>query len=71
MESQFLDIIQAAEYLNVHKDTIRRMIAERDITAYRVKSKIIIRISDIEDYLAQNKIISFKEQIKKINIKKR
>lgn len=71
MESQFLDVVQTAEYLNVHKDTVRRMIQSRELTAYRVKSKILVRVTDIEDYLNRNKIISFDDQIKKINIKKR
>ncbi len=70
IETQFLDVIQTAKYLNCHKDTIRRMINNREITAYKVKTKILIRIKDIEDYLNKNKITSFNEQIKKINIKR-
>jgi excisionase family DNA binding protein len=70
METQFLDITETAKYLNCHKDTIRRMVNNREITAYRVKSKILLRISDIEQYLESNKITPFSEQIKKINIKR-
>ncbi len=64
-----LDVSQAAEYLNVNKMTIRRLVNDREITFYRVKSKILIKTSDIEQYLENNKVEGFYNAIKKVNIK--
>ncbi len=64
-----LDVNQAAQYLNVNKMTIRRLVNDREITFYRVKSKILIKTSDIEQYLENNKVEGFYGAIKKVNIK--
>ncbi len=42
-----LDVNEAAEYLNVNKMTIRRLVNDREITFYRVKSKILIKMNII------------------------
>ncbi|MHB8231960.1 MAG: helix-turn-helix domain-containing protein [bacterium] len=65
----YMSIEDTAQYLSVHKDTIRRLINSRQLAAYRIRSKIIIRIDDLEQYLKSNKIVPFNEQIKKIKKK--
>lgn len=67
--NELLDVNQAAQYLNVNKMTIRRLVNDREITFYRVKSKILIKTSDIEQYLEKNKVEGFYSAIKKVNIK--
>ena len=68
--NELLDVSQAAQYLNVNKMTIRRLVNGREITFYRVKSKILIKTSDIEQYLENNKVEGFYSAIKKVNIRK-
>lgn len=68
-QNVLLDVNQAAQYLNVNKMTIRRLVNDREITFYRVKSKILIKTSDIEQYLENNKVEGFYNAIKKVNIK--
>jgi excisionase family DNA binding protein len=66
IKSDYLDTIEAAEYLHISKAQIYRMIKSRKIPFYKISSKILLKISDIEDFMYNNRIASVDETMKKI-----
>lgn len=55
MENGLLTIAQAAEYLQLSEKTIRRLISDEKIVAYKVGDRSWrIRMSDIDAYIMNN-----------------
>lgn len=55
MENGLLTIAQAAEYLQLSEKTIRRLISDEKIVAYKVGDRSWrIRMSDIDAYITNN-----------------
>ena len=55
MENGLLTIEQAAEYLQLSEKTIRRLISDEKIVAYKVGDRSWrIRMSDIDAYIMNN-----------------
>ncbi|WP_067865562.1 excisionase family DNA-binding protein [Nocardia shimofusensis] len=46
---RYISIGAAAEYASVSKDTIRRMIADGTLPAYRFRGQVRIAIEDVEN----------------------
>jgi excisionase family DNA binding protein len=51
---------ELAEYLSVSKSKIDRMLQKRQIPFYRIGRSLRFRVSDIENYLDDNRINSFR-----------
>ncbi|OZF46384.1 hypothetical protein CH293_20275 [Rhodococcus sp. 14-2470-1b] len=51
--SEFLSIDSIAELLDVHRDTIRKAIAERKLKAYRVGVQYRVRRTDFDAWLGK------------------
>lgn len=66
MKSDYLDTTEAADYLHISKAQIYRMIKSRNIPFYKISSKILLKISDIDDFMYNNRMSSVDETMKKI-----
>jgi len=51
-----ISIRVAAQWLNVHECTVRRMISRREITAYKVQGSVKVSSESIRTYLESNRI---------------
>jgi len=54
MAEQLLTLEQVAEYLNVDKFTVYRLLAEKDLPAFKVGNQWRFKRKMIENWLAQN-----------------
>lgn len=53
-----LTIEEAATYLGVHKDTVRKLIREKDLPHIRVAGRILLRPKTLDEYMAAQERIS-------------
>jgi excisionase family DNA binding protein len=49
-----VSIAEAAEMLGVHGDTIVRMIKSKKLRATKIDRRVLIKLADIEQMLAEN-----------------
>lgn len=49
-----LTVLEAASYLHVHRDTMRRYIRERKVPAAKVGRSYLIRPEDLDAFIANN-----------------
>ena len=69
MSTELLTISETAEYLHLSEKTIRRMIKDYRIPAFRVGSRSWrIRFSDIDDYVAKSRTGSFTTNPQKTSV---
>ena len=61
MDKDILIINEAASFLRVSATTLRRYIASRQITFYKLQGKIIFRKTDLEKFLDSKRVDSFEE----------
>jgi excisionase family DNA binding protein len=54
MAEQLLTLEQVAEYLNVDKFTVYRLLADKDLPAFKVGNQWRFKRKMIENWLAQN-----------------
>jgi excisionase family DNA binding protein len=47
-----MNIEDAAVYMGVHKDTVRKLIREKDLPHVRVAGRILLRPQTLDDYMA-------------------
>jgi excisionase family DNA binding protein len=59
MESDILTVTEAAKYLKVSVVTLRRYLWKRKISFFRPNRKILISKSDLDAFLALNRVESF------------
>lgn len=59
-KKKLLNIDEVAEYLNVSKPTIYRIVDSRQISFYKIRGSLRFSQEDIDKYLEQNKIDSIK-----------
>lgn len=48
-----MDIKQAAIYLGVHFDTVKKLIREKELPHVRIAGRILLRASTLDEYMAQ------------------
>jgi excisionase family DNA binding protein len=46
---------EAAQYLSVSQRTVKRLVAEGNLRAYKVRRSMRFRLKDLEAYVEQNK----------------
>lgn len=56
LENKFFTTPDLAEYLNVSKTTVYRLVETRKIAFYKIKGAIRFQMKDIEDYLEKNRV---------------
>ena len=61
MDKDILIINEAASFLRVSATTLRRYIASRQITFYKLQGKILFRKTDLEKFLDSKRVDSFEE----------
>ncbi len=55
MNKDFLNIIQAAEYLGVSKQTLYRLAGERKIVSYKPERILYFKLEDLREYILSSK----------------
>jgi len=55
MNKDFLNIIQAAEYLGVSKGTLYRLAGERKIVSYKPTRFLYFKLEDLKEYILSSK----------------
>jgi excisionase family DNA binding protein len=55
MKKDFLNIIQAAEYLGVSKQTLYRIAGERKIVSYKPERILYFKEEDLKEYILKSK----------------
>ncbi|MBO0882629.1 MAG: helix-turn-helix domain-containing protein [Mycobacterium sp.] len=58
MTKKYLKVEEAATYLNTSVRFIRRLIAERRITFYKVGAHVRLSISDLDEFLENGRVDS-------------
>ncbi|MGH3915089.1 MAG: helix-turn-helix domain-containing protein [Pseudonocardiaceae bacterium] len=53
---KYLNVPEAAEYLNTSERFVRRLIAERRIAFHRVGRHVRIALSDLDEWLAASRV---------------
>lgn len=53
---KFLTINDLANYLNISKTTVYRIVESRKIVFYKLQGSLRFKVGDVEEYLAKNKI---------------
>ena len=61
MDKDILIINEAATFLRVSATTLRRYIASRQITFYKLQGKILFRKANLEKFLDSKRVESFDE----------
>ncbi|NKQ56769.1 excisionase family DNA-binding protein [Amycolatopsis sp. K13G38] len=56
MEAKYLNVQEAAEYLNTSVRFIRRLIAERRVAFHKVGSHVRLAVDDLEDYVQAGRV---------------
>jgi excisionase family DNA binding protein len=51
-----MSVAQAAEAMSVSEDTVRNLILTKALPASRVKKRLVIFHSDIDNYLRRNRV---------------
>lgn len=55
-QSQYLDVRQAAAYLNTSVRFIRRLIAERRIAFHKVGSHVRLNVADLDEFVFAGRV---------------
>ncbi len=55
MNKDFLNIIEAAEYLGVSKQSLYRIAGERKIVSYKPKRFLYFKEEDLKEYILKSK----------------
>ena len=50
---RYATLADAARYLSVHVDTIRRLIASGDLPSYRVCRRILVDLNELDAYASR------------------
>ena len=56
MESGYLTVEQAAEYLNTNVRFIRRIVAERRVVFYKVGGHVRFSMTDLENFVQEGRV---------------
>jgi len=54
MEKKFLSIRQAADYSSLSPRLLYEIVARREIKSYKVHRRIVLELSDLDDYIEQH-----------------
>ncbi|GMA52582.1 hypothetical protein GCM10025857_39980 [Alicyclobacillus contaminans] len=49
--ARHMSIAEAAEYLHVSEQTVRRMVRDKEIPSFRVRNQIFVRQTDVDEWI--------------------
>jgi excisionase family DNA binding protein len=65
MQSPFITVKEAAEFLRLKEITVRHHVSKCVIPFYKVNGKVLFKISELEEFMACNRHASHAEEFNK------
>ncbi len=63
MESKWMNVAQAAEYLGISKGTLYQYTHRKEITHYKFGNKVAFKITDLDNFMESKKIETVDQQL--------
>ncbi|WP_224393030.1 helix-turn-helix domain-containing protein [Pseudonocardia sp. ICBG1293] len=61
--TQYLTVTETAQYLNTSPRFVRRLVAARRIAFYRIGRHVRFAVTDLDAWLAQNRVEPFPHRV--------
>ncbi len=70
MEKKFYSVKQAAEFCGISPSLIYLKIKKREIRFYKINSKIVFDVEDLNEFVKRNEFVTGDELLKQLREKK-
>jgi excisionase family DNA binding protein len=67
VKSELMTVKEAAEYLNISRSLMYKILEKRQLAHYSIAGKKLIKLPDIEKYMEKNRICDINTALSRVN----